>query len=198
VPIPAFDCSPDVGSDVCCDTFSAKAERIRTVAWNAYLDCGHGGEGCGGVEANSYVTVGPIVDPKGDSVIVALQRVRPVTQTAGGHTPTITAMRAEYRVEVRTSGWPIISANPTGTRAMMPSPAQYGHAARHVVGHAEKAYRAIVNAVQTHTLFVPALHPDVIFKGVLVGDLTPVGPDSTIAGFAFAVSVDVSLRGPGW
>lgn len=189
MPIASIDCPCDTGADVCCSTLFLKGDRIRTVAWNAVLAC-RDETCCGDIEGSSYMTLGPVTyDPHGDSVIVSMLSSGPAGTTRGGHTPSVIPLRTTYKVEIRFRGWPTIQAGPP---PYTPTAAEYASATKHVLGHAEKAYRAVKNAVATHTLFVPALNPDVIFKGVRVSDLVAVQPTSIIAGMQFGVAVDIA------
>lgn len=187
--IVSSDCPCDTGPDVCCDTIFLKGDRIRTVAWNAVRSCGTEGC-CEGVEGRSYTTLdADMPDPFGDSVIVAWTGTEPVAVTAGGHTPSITPHRATFRVQVSCGGWPILKTE--GGRPQMPKGVDFNNASKHVMGHAEIAYRAIVAAVQDNTLWVST--PGVIFKGTRVSDLRPLAPAAYIARAAFLVAVDITL-----
>lgn len=189
MPIVAPDCPCDTEADVCCDSFFLKADRIRTVAWNAVRECTEDGC-CADRQMRTFVTLdGDMPDPFGDSVMVAWLGTTPVVQTAGGHTPSITPHRSEYRVQISASGWPVLGVE--SGRILMPTADTFQQATRHVVGHAEKAYRAVVNAVQHHTLFTNT--PGLIFKGIRVSDVRPLPPAAYIARAAFLVSVDVAL-----
>lgn len=183
------DCPCDTGPDVCCDTLWLKLDRIRTVAWNAVLDCDDVGC-CQGREARTFVSINQDQgDPFGDSVFVTWIRTTPIVDTRNNHTPIVTGHRLEARVDLRVSGYPVLVKQ--GERAIPPTPTALNNAAKHVLGHGEKAYRAVVNAVQTHMLFPST--PGVIFKGQRVSDLVPVGPTAHIAGAAFLVNVDLAL-----
>lgn len=183
------DCPCDTGADVCCDTIYLKADRIRTVAWNAVLSCTDEGC-CENVTGRTFTTLdADMPDPFGDSVMVAWLGTSPAAVTPGGHTPSVTPHRAQFRVQVSASGWPVLKNE--SQRIIMPSADAFNEATRHVMGHAEKAYRAVVNAAQRNTLFVGA--PDVIFKGTRVADLRPLPPAAVIARAAFLVTVDLAL-----
>lgn len=190
MPIASGDCPCDTSADVCCDTLYLKLDRIRTVAWNAVLDCRDETCGCTGTMANTYTFLGPqSADPFGESVICVYGRTTPLTTTRGGHTAQVSAHRIECRVEVRCSGWPIQRKD--GDRIVLPTPDEWNNATRYVLGHAEKAYRAVFNAAQSNTLFTQT--PGIIFKGQRVTDLVAIQPRSYIAGAAFGVHVDVAL-----
>jgi hypothetical protein len=192
MPIPSADCACDTGADVCCDTLFLKGDRIRTVAWNAVRACSDE-SCCGGIEGNTYTTVGDLTfDPHGDSVIVALIRNGPIALTRGGHTPPIIPDRAEFRVEIRFTGWPIIRDGAPGYPPYTPTAAEYTAASRHVMGHAEKAYKAVKRSIADFSLFPPSTNPDVVFKGQRLSDLTPMQPQSIIVGMQFAVAVDLA------
>lgn len=192
MPIASVDCPCDTGADVCCDTLFLKGDRIRTVAWNAVLEC-RDETCCGTIEGNTYMAMGPVTfDPHGDSVIVSLVSSDPVATTNGNHTASVSPLRTIYKVEVRFAGWPTIQMGAPGSPPYTPTAAEYASATKHVMGHAEKAYRAVLRAAANHSLFVPAANPDVIFKGVRVSDLRPMQPRSVIAGMEFGVAVDIA------
>lgn len=186
--IPALDCPCDTGPEVCCDSIFLKADRIRTVAWNAVRECSDDGC-CATVTGNTYTTLDPeIPDPFGDAVIVAWLGITPVAET-GSHTAQISAHRCDFRVAIRASGWPMLDVS--SGRPTVPSATQYNNATKHAIGHAEKAYRALMNATQRNTLW--ASTPGVIFKGTRVSQARPYGPRSHIAGATFNVTVDITL-----
>lgn len=190
MPIPASDCPCDTGPEVCCDSIFLKGDRIRTVAWNAVLACREEGC-CEDTVGKTYTTLDTETpDPFGDSVIVAWTGTEPVATTPGGHTPQITPHRSTFRVQISAKGWPILSTEQG--RPVMPSAEAYSNATKHVMGHAEKAYRAVLAAVQGNSLWVST--PGVIFKGTRVSSLAPLPANSAyIARVAFLVAVDMTL-----
>lgn len=188
--LPAADCPCDTGPDICCDTVFLLGDRVRTVAFDAVKACQI--DGCCN-EYRSWTTIGPqTADPFGDSVIVHMLRLYMPNTTGQGNAPLIGIHAADFRVEIRYTGWPQISAEEMGGTINVPGEA-FNLPARHAMGHSEKAWRAIVDGVQRYTLFPPSTNPHIIHKQIAVTEMVPLAPAGPIVGHAFTVGVKFKL-----
>lgn len=196
VPLPTAACAENISSTVCCDSLWLIGERIRTVASDAVLACFD--EDC--TEAfTTWQTEGARIEwPHGESLIVTFVRATPKisSRERSGPLAPLVVTRAEYLVELRETGWPILSTDPTET-IHTPEWQQYHALAKHARAHGEKMWRALVHAASTTSpaerMFSPSTNPHVLDKGVLVNDLTPLARPGPQAGYQVTVTVDTKM-----
>lgn len=189
--LPAVASPADIPSDYCCDTLSKIADRIRTVAMAGLCSCLDGS--CADRRFRSYITVGQRVeDPLGDSLVVHMLRFRPAPMsTASGRLLNVAAFVTDLRVQLLENGWPTIETNEMTNQIIAPDSDMIHGLALHAMGHGEKMYRAVVNAIQRNEMFVG---PDNRHIGVVeAGDLEPIQPSAYMIGFAFNVRVQTVL-----
>jgi hypothetical protein len=203
LPLPQADCPENISADVCCTSFWLVGERIRTVAYTAVLACLYPGEEdpeqvCDGV-LTTWQTHGPRIEwPHGESLVVTFLRATPKisSRERSGPLAPVVVTRAEYLVELRENGWPILTTDPTQT-IHTPQWEMYYALAKHASGHGEKMWRALVNAASTtrpaQRMFNPTTNPYVLDKGVLVNDLVPLDRPGPQAGWKVTVTVDMKM-----
>ena len=197
MPIRATSCPPDTTPDVCCDTLFLIGDRIRTVACDAVMCCTD--ESCD-QPYRSYTTFGPrIQDVIGDSIIITMTNATTATtsSTDRGRVSPLVVTRASFRLELRENGWPQAKANQQKGVIVAPDGAEQNAAAAHSMAHAEKMWRALVNAAairngSTRLFPLPTNH-HVLQGAISVGPLTPVGPQATQATWSVELSVDTLL-----
>jgi len=194
--MPSADCPENISGSVCCDSFWLIGERIRSVAFDGVMACME--EDCSET-FTSWQTEGAQIEwPHGESLIVTFVRASPKISsrnTAGPLAPLVVS-RAEYLVELRETGWPILSTDPTQT-IHTPEWQEYHALAKHSRAHGEKMWRSLVNAAATtkpaERMFQVATNPHVLDKGVLVDDLLPLTRQGPQTGYRVTVTVDTRL-----
>lgn len=198
MPLPHASCADDIPADTCCNTFWLIGERIRTVATNAVCSCIE--PDCADRELRSYQTEGEqIQDPLGESVIVAFVRssVRIDGLNPNQSVQPTVITRAEFRVQLLETGWPTIQARQSTASIEAPDSAMIHALAKHARGHAEKMWRAVLNAASTTNqaakLFPSSSNPHILTKGVGVGEMRPLPRPGPFIGYAFNVTVDTKL-----
>lgn len=194
MPIPTAACADDIPADVCCDTIWLIGDRIRTVATAGLMECFD--PACADREFRSFSSWGErLQDPLGESLIVSWIRNSVVTTRGLGSMAPATATRAEYLIELRENGWPAIeSAN--GSIIERDSDVM-NIASKHATGHAERMWRAVVDAAQRQigagALFALPANSHIIHGSIQIGDLTPIDPQGRQVGSKFNVSVSMAL-----
>lgn len=171
-------------------------DRIRTVAFQAVLDCVD--ESC--TQAfRSYSTIGTrIQDAHGDSVILTMTSAdnSSMTSTPQGRQMQIGVTRANYLLELRENGWPQSKVNGRN-QIETPDSAMLNAVSKHASGHGEKMWRALVNAsvrqVGPNALFPVDCNPHILHKGVTVSRLSPIDPRAFQVGWSMTVTVDTTL-----
>jgi hypothetical protein len=195
MPIPTAGCADDIPSDVCCDTIWLVGDRIRTVATAGLMDCID--PTCSDREFRSFSTWGErIEEPLGEALIVSWVRNRIGTRTSAGAVAPFSVTQAEFRVELHENGWPV--PDRTGDNIVLPDSALINAVSKHATGHAERMWRAVVNAAQRQigaaALFALPANEHIIHGSTVVGDLTPIGPDAYRVGARFNVTVEMKLQ----
>jgi len=196
MPMPSASCPENISSSVCCDSFWLIGERIRTVAYNAVMACME--EDCSETFTTWQTEGGQIEWPHGESLVVTFVRASPKVSSRerSGPLAPLVVSRAEYLVELREKGWPILSTDPTQT-IHTPQWQEYHALAKHFRAHGEKMWRALVNAAATtkiaEQMFLPSTNPHVLNKGVLVDDLVPITRQGPHTGYRCTVTVDTRL-----
>lgn len=196
--MPHASCPEDVPGDVCCDTFSLIGERIRTVALAGVTACMD--PDCGDREFRSWSTVGDIIDPLGESLVVSFinAALRQDARRGNASVNPVFVTRVEFRVELRENGWPTHEVDYQTGSVMAADWEMQAALTPHALGHAEKMWRSVVGAAattdQTKALFVQETNPHIIQRGVVVEPLTRLQPFGTQIGFGFTIRVDTSLR----
>ena len=194
MPLPVASCVANVPSDVCCDTVWLMGERIRTVALAAVCACLD--ESCRSRPMESWQTEGERSGSvKGDSLVVSFtgldSSVRERTRRGSPIPTPIT--RADFRVELRESGWPMIAEHSSTQTVKLPDPQMVHALAKHARGHAEAMWRALLrgatSTVAADQLFPAATNPHIINRGVAISQLSgsPSGPQIT---YSLNISVD--------
>jgi hypothetical protein len=183
---------------VCCDSLHAIGDRIRSVALGALIECGT--SDCRQREFRSYVTLGSIVDPHGESLIVTMLSAEIAFLSRQGGVPSNPVTRSVWRVELLENGWPQAKANERD-RIEIPNWAAIHAAAAHVYSHGSMMWHALVDAASrrselTAMMFRPSTNPHIIQGNISVSSLRPLGPDAYQAGFWCQVTVDASFAAP--
>lgn len=197
MPLPAAGCAADVSSDVCCDSFWLIGERLRTVACNGVCSCMD--PDCAEREFRSYQTANVnIQDPLGESLIVSLQRVGLRSDSTGRNRAVNRTFvtRSEWRIQLLENGYP--TAQEEYGQVIVPPDWQMVDAlTKHGFGHAEKMWRALLQAATTTTLadmlFRPSSNPHIVQNRVVVGDLIPMSRPGPQLGYELSVTVDSML-----
>lgn len=196
--MPAASCAADVPADVCCNTFHLIGERIRTVATNAVTACID--ESCADREFRSYQMIGDLTqDPHGDSLIVSFLRssVRTDSRTTNQSMSPLVFTRAEFRVQLLETGWPTIEVDRMTGSILSYDDDMMQALVPHALGHAEKMWRAVVNAaattVEAQRMFSSSANPHILRRGITVEEMRPLPRPGPMVGFAFNVSVDTKL-----
>ena len=191
--LPAASCPADIPADTCCDTLSTMADRIRTVAMAGL--CGCEDSGCADRTFRSFVSIGPnIQDPLGDSLIVHMTEVGPSSgsNTQYGHLLPVAVHSADFEVQLRDNGWPQISTDDMSKSIVAPDSDMVNGMALHSMGHGEKMYRALVDAIQRNELFAGASNGHIGL--VQVSGLRPIQPTAFMVGWSCTVRVEATLR----
>jgi len=184
----------------CCNSFWLIGERIRTVTLNGILACMD--PSCADRKFRSWSTIGRVLDPLGESLVVSFQRASLTTGSRNVNQATrpIVITRAEYRVELRENGWPTQKVDRSTESILAPDWKMQHALTVHALSHAEKMWRTLVNAaattVQTASLFPQASNPHIRPRGVVVDPLEPLPPHGDQIGFGFIVRVDTDLNPP--
>ena len=192
MPLPTADCPQAVLDDYCCEDLPAMANRIRSVAFDAILDCVD--PICSDREMRSYVSHGPrIQEPLGDALTVHLVDLTPNfgAQTPVGNLYPIGVYRVTFEVWLVENGWPMPEVIEDSQQIVMPDSEIVHGAALHAMAHAMRMYRDLAEHIQKRTLFTATLHPHVGKVGL--GPLRPTQPTSFQAGYSCTVSADVTL-----
>lgn len=190
--LPAADTPADIPSTVCCDTVSLMADRIRTVALGGLCDCIE--EACADREFRSYTTVGPrIEDPLGDALIAHLLSLGPTIGSSNnfGRLLPVAVHQARFEVRLLENGWPMIDTYDMTEQIVVPDSDMVNAITLHTMGHAERFYRALVDAIQRRELFLSSTNPHI--GQIVLGNLEPVQPTSFIVGWRTELTVEVTL-----
>lgn len=198
MPLPLAANAADIPTDVCCTTFWEMGERIRSVAFAAVCACIE--PDCTHPNMRSWQTEGTrTLDVMGDSLVVTFVRAagRGDTRTRVGNMRPNPVTRAEFRVELRENGWPMIREHSATESIKLPDYQVVNAVAKHARGHAEKMWRALLSGA-THTaqarqLFPSLTNPHILHRGVSVGDIVPIGPSGPQIAYGVTVTVDHTL-----
>jgi hypothetical protein len=169
------------------------ADRIRTVAMAGLCGCME--SACADRAFRSFVSIGPnIQDPLGDSLIVHLTEAGPTSgsTTRGGNMLPFAVHTADFEVQLRDNGWPQISTDDMSKSIVVPDSDMVNGMALHSMGHGEKMYRALVDAIQRKELFAGASNGHIGL--VQISRLRPIQPTSFMVGWSCTVQVEATLR----
>lgn len=201
MPLPATTCAADVPGDVCCDSVFLYGERIRTIAFAAVSACLD--DECRQRPFRTYQTSGPrSLDAKGESLIICYtgSGLRPSsTDARSGSVRAVSGTRHNYLLELREGPWPIIHEHSSTQSVKLPEWELIHALNQHAVGHAEKMWRALINAAGTtipeQRMFSTSLHPHILNNGVGVSELTAMGPSGPSISYQVRLWVDTALGG---
>ena len=195
MPLPLAANAADIPTDVCCTTEWELGERIRLLAFNAVCACIE--PDCIAPKLRSWQTEGPrSLDVLGDSLTVSFlgNLERGDGRTPLGNARPAGATRAQFRVELRENGWPIIREHAATQTVQLPDHQVVNAVAKHARGHASKMRRALKNAalhtIQAQRMFPTTSFPHVLHRGVSIGDLTTTGPSGPQIAYSLIVTVD--------
>lgn len=188
MPVPTSACAEAIGSDVACDTTWLIGERIRTVAFSGVCGCN-----CS-QPFRSFTSIGTIIqDPLGDSLIIAMISLGAAATTGRGATlPAVTHV-AQFRLELRDNGWPVVQRDESERVISFPDSSLVNAVSKHAQSHGEMMYRSIVNAVQMHTLFAGSANGHVIAESIGVSPIVPINPSGGQVGWGINVNVPLRL-----
>lgn len=191
--LPAADTAAGIPASVCCDTLSAMANRVRTVAMDGLCQCVE--ETCADRTFRSYVTIGPgVQDPLGDSLIVYLSDFGATTGSTDqrGNLLGIAVYQADFEMRLLENGWPQIRVDEMTGQIVAPD-ADYIHAvAMHSTAHGERMYRALADAIQRKEMFVGSANDHI--GNIQLSGLTPIQPSAFMAGWKCTIRVEAILR----
>ena len=198
MPLPLAERPSDIPTNVCCDTTWLIGERIREVAFAAVCSCIDAS--CQSNPMRSWQTEGSQSGSiKGDSLVVSYIRstLATVSRSRTGASTPLVVTRAEFRVELRENGWPMIREESSVQGVKLPDPQVVHALARHARSHAEKMWRAL-NAGASATspalqLFPASTNPHILNRGVAIGDLVARGPSGPQVTYDITVTVDHTL-----
>jgi hypothetical protein len=171
MPLPVASCADEVPTQTCCTTLYDVAARLCYVTTSAVCECFD--PSCADRDFRSFVSVGPqIEDPIGDSLIVHMPRIgsSPASSNSIGALLPAAVHIADFEIRLLEFGWPTIEMDDMEQTISIPDAAYVNAISRHVYGHGERMYRALVDGIQHNTLVtLPAG-----FTGKLhLGDLVP-------------------------
>lgn len=187
--LPLQECVDQIADTAHCTTLFDIANRIRCVAFD-------GVKGCGEPECaegwRSYVTVGPIQDPHGNSLIVSLNSIgaSPASRNSGGFMLGAGVHVARFDVILMENGWPMLDTD--AGWIMTPDWELINAIAGHSYSHGETMYRSLVDKIQKRSLFMQPTNSHI--GGVDISDMRPFGPQGPIVGWQTQVSAQVALR----
>lgn len=199
MPLPVVSCAADIPSDVCCDTWWLIGERIRTIACNAVCSCVD--PDCADRPFATWQSEGSDVDePLGESLVVSFVSAELRTDTEGFNSRARPwpVTRVIHNVDLRENNWPIQTRNDLNQVITVPDPAIIHGLTKIARGHAEKMWRALVDASTSTSLerrmFTPAANPHIMERGISISAVRPHqtmhGPQ---AGYRIVVAVDHQL-----
>jgi hypothetical protein len=137
--LPPYDCNAE--ADPCCDDFYIVAKNILDIGYNALVEC-MAQYPCPG-EFAGYVSIGQrINDPVSDYMVVSLISIDPAVRSSTDKM-FLPYWRATYQVRLLETGWPLPTDD--DEQIYMPSAAEYAHAAKFSLAHAQVMYKAIAN-----------------------------------------------------
>ena len=190
--IPTATCPANISGDYCCNTLSAIADRIRTVAFSGL--CGCLDQSCADREFRTFVSIGPTIqDPLGDSLIVHMPAFGPTPGSTNdrGNILGFGVHQGDFMVELRDNGWPQVTADDM-TAAIIAPDSELVHAATmHSMGHGELMYRSLTDAVQKREMFVGT--PNKHIGRIHISGLVPIPPSAFQVGWKCMVSVETTL-----
>ena len=191
--LPAASDPADIPATTCCDTLGSMADRIRTVAMAGLCGCME--SACADRTFRSFVSIGPnIQDPLGDSVIVHMTDVAPSSgsNTRGGNLLPFAVHGADFEIQLRDNGWPQVSTDDLTKTIVAPDSDIINALALHSMGHGEKMYRALVDAIQRKEMFVGPANGHVGL--IQISGLRPIQPTAFMVGWSCTVRVEATLR----
>lgn len=192
MPLPLDACAHNIPTQVCCQSVWDVADRLRCVAFEAVCECLD--PSCADAEFRSYVSIGPsIPEPLGDALVVHLLDMSPSggSRTPVGNLQRVSLQLARFEIYLTENGWPTPREDELGEVIEVPEGALLNRLSRHSYGHAEKMYRAVLNGVQTGTMFpVPA---NAHIGRVDVAGLQPVQPAAFAVGWTIPVTVQMTF-----
>jgi hypothetical protein len=190
--LPAASSPSDIPADYCCDTLSSMADRIRTVAMGGLCSCLDGS--CADRTFRSFVSIGPTIqDPLGDSLIVHMSTFAPTSGSSNvqGSLLPVAVYQGDFEVRLLENGWPVIEADELGQVITVPDSDMINAIALHSMGHGERMYRALANAVQKQEMFLAGQNPHI--GKIQLSNLAPIQPSAYMVGWACTVRVETVL-----
>lgn len=196
--MPSKASAADVPSDVCCDTWWLIGERIRTIAFAGVCQCID--PSCVDREFSSYSTEGEIHSILGESLVISFlgAGISSGSSARSGAPRPTPITQARYRLELRENGWPLPVRVDGSTETIVQADWQMLHVlSKHARAHGEKMWRSLVQSVTTSDLttmmFRPSLHPHILQRGVILGDITPLPNTGPQCGYRMNVTVNTQL-----
>jgi hypothetical protein len=183
MPLPPIDCNEP--EQPCCETLFGIGEHLLGVVLPGLLEC-IGEPACPVDDLYAYVTHGPVSeDPLCNSLTVTLNSINP---SPGSSTPQATtliapALRAEYVIRLRESGFP--TAYDDGDTIYAPDPQHIHHASRFSYAHGERMFRDILIAHSRRELAPCSC------QVVQIGTFTPLPASGGCVGWEIAIVLDV-------
>ncbi len=182
--LPALDCTPS--EVVCCPTFYDIGYHILTRAFAAVQPCSAPSP-CETVW-HTYVTIGDGDDGVMDALSVALMGVGPSSKSQDtGRLSPIMQIKADYRVRLLDSGWPMVHED-DGV-IVQPDPAEQNALARHSYARGEALYRGLLNDVVNGTI----LPTGMACSATTIDRLLPLKPAGGTVGWYTTISLTLAL-----
>lgn len=190
--LPAASTPAGIPLDYCCDTLSAMADRIRTVALDGLCSCLEAS--CADRTFRSFVSIGPVIqDPLGDSLIVHMPTFGPTQGSSDpqGNLRPIANYRGDFEIRLLENGWPVIEVDEIGNVITVPDGDMINALSLHSMAHGERMYRALADAIQRREMFLSSQNPHI--GKIQLSSLTPIQPLAYMVGWTATVRVESVL-----
>lgn len=189
MPLPSSAC--DIPTDVCCTSLYDSAYHLLTELYDDLSHC-YPPDPCGNGPLLAYVTHGYGDDGIRDALTVAILGVSTTakSQDGQGRTIPLAAMRGDFEVRLRESGWPMVKRE--NDVITPPDPALQNELAKHSYAHGEKLYRKMRGLIFSR-MTTPASEPQFSFSQL--GPLIPLTPLGGVVGWTFRIQVDLVWNG---